>query len=553
MLRGGRCTQKVALTATQTPASPNTCVQTAQKRRSLIVKTLSEDDLLELLGPEPAPAPASVVAWSHQRKEFEEHRDDRCRALLWSMRTGKSKAVIDKAEYQFSKGAIEGVIVLAPNGVHINWVVNEIPRWSRPENGQPRAVAWEAPKRADWDRIAAFDALCAHTGGLKWLTINMEAFGGNTEASRAAFAAVRRFRSACHGRFMLALSEAHHFGHAGAKRTKLARYIGRRAKFITLETGTAILNSPLRWYSMAKIMDDNALGPEFQGDCYEKFVQRFAVIEDSDVRGKRKRRAYKKITGYRDLDTIRDLMANYASVVLREDIGDMPALISTERLVVMSEKQRRAYLEMVSRHLVELEATGYKITAADAGARMMKLQQILNGYIKDDKTIIEIDPDAPIYDALSSEVGGTLPGKSIVWCRYREDIRRVCKRLAHDGYRVLEFHGGVPTDKREEVRLAFQNDPSYTVLVGQPAAGGEGRDFSAADAIIFFSSTPNAIHYEQAKERGTLIAGHPVAIVRIRTPGTVDDRNWSIIDGKVSLADTVSGRGLRDLLRLTDV
>ena len=184
---------------------------------------------------------------------------------------------------------------------------------------------------------------------------------------------------------------------------------------------------------------------------------------------------------------------------------------------------------------------------------MMKLQQILNGYIKNEDTITEIDPDAPIYDALSEEVGGTLPGKSIVWCRYREDIRRVCKRLKRDGYQVLEFHGGIPTGKREGVRLAFQTDPRYTVLVGQPAAGGEGRDFSAADAIIFFSSTPNAIHYEQAKERGTLVAGHSVGIVRMRTPGTVDDRNWSIIDGKVSLADTVSGRGLRDLLMQTNV
>ena len=101
-----------------------------------------DDDLAELLGPEPA----KMVSWAHQQKEFDEHRDDRCRALLWSMRTGKSRAVIDKAEYQFSKGAIEGVIVLAPNGLHINYCINEIPRWSWPENGQHMAFGWEAPK-----------------------------------------------------------------------------------------------------------------------------------------------------------------------------------------------------------------------------------------------------------------------------------------------------------------------------------------------------------------------------------------------------------------------
>jgi SNF2 family DNA or RNA helicase len=217
----------------------------------------------------------------------------------------------------------------------------------------------------------------------------------------------------------------------------------------------------------------------------------------------------------------------------------------------MSEKQRDAYLEMVSRHIVEIGDD--MVAAPDGGPRMQKLQQILNGYVKDGDSIIDIDPDAPIYHALVDEVMGTLPGKSIVWCRYREDIRRCCAILRKYKLKVLEFHGGVPTGKREAIRLAFQNDPQYTVCVGQPGAGGEGRDFSAADAIIFFSSTPNAIHVEQAQERGTVKAGHPVTIVRIRTPGTVDDRNWAIVDGKVTLADTISGHGLRDLLRMTDV
>lgn len=499
--------------------------------------TLSESELLELLGPEPEPAP-----YAHQAKEFNEHKDDRCRALLWSMRTGKSKSVIDKAEYQFAEGNIEGVIVLAPNGIHLNWVLNEIPRWSKPGF---MAFGWETPKRADWDQIAKLRSLFEHTGGIKWLTVNMEAL-----AHPDCIKAIREFKKSCHKKIMLVISEAHHFGHAGAKRTRLARNLGSLAKFITLETGTPILNSPLRAYSMYKILDDLALGDMFPGDCYEKFVQYFAVIEE-DTRYTGRRKAFKKIVGYKNLDELRALMAQWSSVVLREDIGDMPELIKTERIVIMSEAQRRAYLEMVSRHLVEIGDD--MVSAKDGGARMMKLQQILNGYVKDGDAIIDIDPKAPIYDALSEEVFGTLPGKSIVWCRYREDIRRVCARLRTDGFKVLEFHGGVPTDKREGIRLAFQNDRKYTVLVGQPGAGGEGRDFSAADAIIFFSSTPNAIHHEQAKERGTKIAGHSVGIVRIRTPGTVDDRNWQIVDGKITVADDLSGRGLRDLLMRTNV
>jgi hypothetical protein len=33
----------------------------------------------------------------------------------------------------------------------------------------------------------------------------------------------------------------------------------------------------------------------------------------------------------------------------------------------------------------------------------------------------------------------------------------------------------------------------------------------------------------------------------------VDDRNWSLIDNKLTVADDLSGRGLRDLLMRTNV
>jgi hypothetical protein len=506
------------------------------------VKILSDDELFDLLGPEPEKLP-----WRHQEKEFDEHRDDRCRVYLWTMRSGKSKAVIDKAEYQFAKNAIEGVVVLAPNGIHLNWILNEIPRWSWPFN-EYMAFGWETPKRADWSRIDELKNFEAYHDGIRYLTVNMEALS-HLDCIRT----VRRFIKSCRGKIMLVISEAHHFGRAGAKRTNLARNLGRNAKFVTLETGTALLNSPLRAYSIYKILDNFALGPEYAGDTYEKFARHFAEweIDPNAPSYRAKRRRYKTIKGYKNLDELRDKMAPWSSVVTRDDIEGMPELLRTERIVVMSEIQRRAYLEMVSRHLVEIGEN--MVTAKDGGARVQKLQQILNGYVKDGDRIIEIDPNAPIYDALVDEVVGTFPENSIVWCRYREDIRRVCKRLKRERIPYLEFHGGIPVGKREKVRLEFQNSDKPVVLVGHPAAGGEGLDFSRAHAIIHFSSTPNAIHVNQGEERGTEKWGHPVTLVRIRTPGTVDDRNWAIVDGKTTVADDLSGRGLRDLLMRTDV
>jgi hypothetical protein len=87
--------------------------------------------------------------WAHQDSEFKKHRSDRARALFWTMRTGKTKAVLDKACFQFKKLNIKGLIVLAPNGVHVNWVVNELPRWVWEDVGEWQGFAWEMPKRGD--------------------------------------------------------------------------------------------------------------------------------------------------------------------------------------------------------------------------------------------------------------------------------------------------------------------------------------------------------------------------------------------------------------------
>jgi hypothetical protein len=369
---------------------------------------------------------------------------------------------------------------------------------------------------------------------------------------------------------MLAISEAHHFGRGGAKRTRLARNLGRAARFVTIESGTPILNSPLKAYALFKILDDDGLIPAGLREkaeerrrkgfeealTYEDWVQHFAVIGiDKSQPASRRRRAYKKITSYKNLDELRELIAPFSSVVTRDQLEGMPELLNIERPVIMNEVQRKAYLEMVNRHLLEIGDD--LVTSEEAGARMVKLQQILSGYIVESATkkVIEISKpeDTPIYHALLEEISGTLPERCIVWCRFREDIRRVVSFLNDHGHKTLEFHGGVPNSKREAIRRTFNESNVPYTLVGQPAAGGEGRDFSRAHAIIYFSSTPNAIHYEQSKERGTKKDGHSVAIVRLRTYGTVDDRNWALCDGKIVLADSVTGHGLKELLLKTDV
>jgi len=475
--------------------------------------------------------------WHHQAHEFKIGKDKRSRALIWPMRSGKSRACLKKAEYNYKLNRIEGVVIVAPNGVHINWVHTEIPKWITVEH---EAVAWSTPLRGDPDRIAAFNEMCEFRG-LKFFAVNMEALK-HLDNRRD----VRKFIMSCHRKFMLIVSEAHHFGRAGAKRTYFARSLAKNAAFVQTETGTPILTGPLHAFSQYELISEGALG----FTDYTSFKKHYAEFEPSRPGSRHK---YEKVARYINLDELRSRIARWTSVVLREDIHDMPALVRTERPVVMSDACRRQYLDMVARFTAEIGDDVLKVP--DAGPRMMKLQQILHGYVLDTTAnkILSIDDEAPIYDALMDEIEGTLPGKVLVWCRYREDIKRVMRRLNSRGWKFLEYHGGYSQIEREKNRRRFLIDEKIDGIVGTPDTGGEGLDFSAADAEIFFSIPPNARMISQAEERATVKGGKSVSIVRLRHYGTVDDRMWQIVDGNVTLADTITGRGLRDLLMNTDI
>jgi len=68
-----------------------------------------------------------TVPFKHQLDEFTEFHHALTRAIFWEQGTGKTKLIIDTACALFQAGKITGVLVVAPNGVHRNWVEDEIP------------------------------------------------------------------------------------------------------------------------------------------------------------------------------------------------------------------------------------------------------------------------------------------------------------------------------------------------------------------------------------------------------------------------------------------
>ena len=64
--------------------------------------------------------PFKTEPFNHQREEWLRSREEEARAIFWEQGTGKSKLTIDTACWLWLRGLIDGVLVVAPNGVHRN-------------------------------------------------------------------------------------------------------------------------------------------------------------------------------------------------------------------------------------------------------------------------------------------------------------------------------------------------------------------------------------------------------------------------------------------------
>ncbi len=479
-----------------------------------------------------------MAHFKHQQDEWDRHRDDDARALLWQMRTGKTKATLDLACYRRQKGDIDAMLVIAPNGVHVNWIRRQLPihMW----NTIPYvAHAWQASEAHKPAHAASLEKVLACRGqALAVLAVNSESIIHDKPAK-----IIGKFLRAHKGRVLLVVDESHDFRSPGSKRTKRARSLKRYCKVRRILTGTAVSNSPLAAYSQFELLQEEALGFK----KFSEFESHFAYYVQEHTKGGR---SYEKLDHYRNLDDLQERMSRWSSVVLREDVDDMPDLLMDERTVLLAEAQMNAYRTLLKEMILELEDGG-EVEAIDGGARMIKLQQMLGGFVVDvDGNVRELvsDEDNPRVQAMLDEVRSS-DSKVIVWCKYREDIRRVVRSLVAEGISCVEYHGGIHSQtKRQQAIDDFNGNPKVRVFVGQPKAGGQGLDLSAADLILWYSHTFDLIERDQANERATQIGGKTVTIKDFVTPGTVDEYILANLTNKRSVSESLAGKGLRDRL-----
>jgi SNF2 family DNA or RNA helicase len=449
--------------------------------------------------------------------------------------TGKTWMLLADAEQRFLRNEIDAVFVLAPKGVHTNWVRREIPAHLGVPfmaanylagGGKKRAAAIERLFQPDDERT------------LRILTMNIEAINFKEGYSLAA-RFLKTFRCA------MVIDESSRIKNPSAERTKRAIRLGELASVKRIATGTPITNSPVDAFAQFEFLAPGLLGTT----SYRAFVAEYAHILPPThplmTRIAAKARFAPQIVAkdrngapmWRNLDKLNGIMSPLMFRVLKSECLDLPEKIYQTQFFELTPAQRALYTRADEE--MNLEMADGNIDTFTALTKLGKLRQITSGFVIHEGVPRLID-DNPRLEALMELIDG-LEGQFIIWAHYVEEISHISAALAAANINFVEYHGSVGTKAREAAVDSFQKGEAIA-FVGQPQSGGIGLTLTAATTVIYYSNDFSLEQRLQSEDRAHRIGTtEHVVYIDIAAADTIDEQIATALQMKQDVAATILG------------
>jgi len=442
--------------------------------------------------------------YAHQEEALQRSYDKKNFAYFMEMGCGKSKVLIDNIYWLCQNRLIDTAIIVAPKGVYMNWVNNEIPT-HMPEDMDPEIYLWKANStRNEKKRLTEG---VSNRNKFRILVMNIESF---VTKKGPVFLESFTHRS----EFLLAIDESTTIKNPKAKRTKAIMKFGETAKYKRILTGSPITQSPLDLYSQCAFLNKRLLGY----DSYWSFQGRFAVVRQQRMGN----HSFNQVVGYKNLDELTQKLKIFAHRTTKKEALDLPEKIYTTRQVELTSTQEEHYHSMKKTSVIFLEE-GDMVTAPEVMTRLLRLQQLLCGYlVNDDGETVEL---ANNRIKVMMEVVEEMTGKVIIWSRFRYDIKKIKNELSktYGSGSVVTYYGDTSQEERDSAIHNFQTNPETRFFVSNAQTGGRGITLTAASNVIYYSNDFNLESRKQSEDRCHRIGQHkPVLYVDLVCPNTVD-------------------------------
>lgn len=489
--------------------------------------------------------------------------------------TGKSKVVLDGSAYLGMEKEIGGLIVIAPNGVHRNWITEEAPTHfsdALPYSG----MYWRTDSASTQDYQRDFARFVKSD---KFII-----FAANIESliTDRLYAALREIiRTRC---IKMVVDESADIKSPSAVRTKRALALAKmpNVRFRRILDGTPATENPFEIYSQFKFLDPSLFGmnfsefksefgvwerkgrdraafkeislvdslraslPSLQGEERLEAMKEIRVLE-TGLRG----RTFPKLIEYRNMHKLRRTIAEHSFRVTKEEaLPHLPPKQYTKLPFDLSPEARRMYNQLRSEYITAFP-DGRTVTAAMRLTRDLRLQQIACGYVPVDPDPVRPEDVEPVRRIpgintrleMMRGVVDRYPGKMIIWCRFTEDINAILKIL---GPKAVRYDGKCSADELADNKDRFQRGDAEW-FVGNSRVGGRGLTMTAAKYMLFYSSYFSLRLRLQAEDRAHR-AGllHNVLIIDPFALDTIDERIIESHRSKKELADMITGDPRKD-------
>lgn len=312
---------------------------------------------------------------------------------------------------------------------------------------------------------------------------------------------------------VLCIDELAVFRNGSSSRVKDMKKLADRMDWVWGMTGSPIPTSPTDAWSQARIVTPSRV-PKYFGRYREDLMQKVT--------------AFKWFPKHDAVDKAFATLQPAVRFTL-DDVVELPELIERTVDVDMGAKQAKIYKALSDQCYAAVQSQ--EITAANAGAVMMKLLQVSTGWVYDkNHNIVSLDNNKRI-EALIDAINAT-DRKVLVFAPFKHALGGISAALTSEGIEHATVDGDTPAGERAQVFNLFQNTGKYRVILAHPQCLAHGITLTAADTIIWFAPVTSLEIYDQANHRIRRVGQKHKQLVLHLQSTPVEKRIYSMLRAK---------------------
>jgi SNF2 family DNA or RNA helicase len=213
-------------------------------------------------------------------------------------------------------------------------------------------------------------------------------------------------------------------------------------------------------------------------------------------------------------------------------LTDLPPKLFRDAELELSPEQRETYSLAEDDGVLRLTEMGDKATIQHVFELVLRLKQICNF---DPATGASAKLERLTADLDEVAASGR---KAIIFSQWVSTLERLRRELKQ--FHPLEYHGQIPSNRRDAVIEQFRNDRKHHVILMSYGAGGVGLNLQFCGYVFLFDRWWNPAVEDQAINRAHRIGvAGPVTVTRFLTLSTIEERINQVLEEKRELFDTI--------------